>query len=288
MIIGEKILAIRQLHQLTQEEFAEKLYYTRQAVSRWENGETTPTLETLQLIAKTFNIDGNDLLGTTRRTCQSCSGHVMIDSVGTNEDLSVNLDYCGYCYAGGEFAYETTLDEMVNDFDETFLSWYNETNQTSYNLNDGKQAFRNQLLTLKRWKTHPGIKPNPIKAHPTIFVYVKDSVAAVKFYKQVFNSRLIFSTKNPDQTYQMAGLDIYGFEVVVCERSSQSVGAVETGNVMQINLHLKDQIREIQRVYELLNKEAVVLQAPAVVLDQAYSFDLVDKFGVRWSFFDRY
>lgn len=40
------ILELRTKKGLSQDELAEKLYVTRQAVSRWENGETIPNTET--------------------------------------------------------------------------------------------------------------------------------------------------------------------------------------------------------------------------------------------------
>ena len=39
---------LRLLKGLSQDELAEKVFVTRQAVSRWENGETTPNTETLK------------------------------------------------------------------------------------------------------------------------------------------------------------------------------------------------------------------------------------------------
>ena len=43
----EILLKLRTNHNLSQNELAEKVYTTRQAVSRWETGETTPNTETL-------------------------------------------------------------------------------------------------------------------------------------------------------------------------------------------------------------------------------------------------
>ena len=37
---------------MSQDDLAEKVFVTRQAVSRWENGETTPNTETLKLLSK--------------------------------------------------------------------------------------------------------------------------------------------------------------------------------------------------------------------------------------------
>ena len=49
---GEKLKRKREEKGMTQQTLADKLYVTRQAVSRWENGETTPNTETLKLLSK--------------------------------------------------------------------------------------------------------------------------------------------------------------------------------------------------------------------------------------------
>ena len=50
------ILELRTKKGLSQDELAEKVMVTRQAVSRWENGETVPNTETLKLLSKEFNV----------------------------------------------------------------------------------------------------------------------------------------------------------------------------------------------------------------------------------------
>ena len=50
----DMILELRTKMGLSQDELAEKVFVTRQAVSRWENGETTPNIETLKLLSKLF------------------------------------------------------------------------------------------------------------------------------------------------------------------------------------------------------------------------------------------
>ena len=47
----EVLLELRTKNGLSQEDLAEKLYVTRQAVSRWENGETVPNPETLKQLS---------------------------------------------------------------------------------------------------------------------------------------------------------------------------------------------------------------------------------------------
>ena len=50
------ILELRTKRGLSQDELAEKIMVTRQAVSRWENGETVPNTDTLKLLSKEFNV----------------------------------------------------------------------------------------------------------------------------------------------------------------------------------------------------------------------------------------
>ena len=67
------ILNLRIKHNLSQDELAEKLFVTRQAVSRWENGDTVPNTETLKLLSKVFNVPINTILGSPRKLfCQCC------------------------------------------------------------------------------------------------------------------------------------------------------------------------------------------------------------------------
>ena len=62
---------LRTKNGLSQEALADKLYVTRQAVSRWENGETVPNTETLKLLSKMFDVSINTLLGAPRKlVCQ--------------------------------------------------------------------------------------------------------------------------------------------------------------------------------------------------------------------------
>ena len=61
------ILQLRTAKGLSQEELAEKVYVTRQAVSRWETGETVPNTETLKLLSQLFDVSINTLLGTPKQ-----------------------------------------------------------------------------------------------------------------------------------------------------------------------------------------------------------------------------
>lgn len=78
----EILLKLRIQNGWSQEDLAERVYVTRQAVSRWENGETVPNTETLKLLSKLFDVSINTLLGSPHSlVCQCCgdalggSGH---------------------------------------------------------------------------------------------------------------------------------------------------------------------------------------------------------------------
>ena len=62
-MLSEKIKKFRFDNKLTQEEFAAKLFVTRNAVSKWENDNGYPNLDTLKEIAKLLNITIDELLG---------------------------------------------------------------------------------------------------------------------------------------------------------------------------------------------------------------------------------
>ena len=60
------IYELRTKKGLSQEELAEKVFVTRQAVSRWENGETIPNIDTLKRLSQLFDVSINRLLGYPR------------------------------------------------------------------------------------------------------------------------------------------------------------------------------------------------------------------------------
>lgn len=61
------IFDLRTKSGLSQDELAQKVFVTRQAVSRWENGDTVPNTETLKLLSKMFDVSINTLLGSPRK-----------------------------------------------------------------------------------------------------------------------------------------------------------------------------------------------------------------------------
>ena len=104
---------LRAKHGLSQDELAEKIFVTRQAVSRWETGETVPSTETLKLLSRLYGVSINTLLGSPHRLVCQCCGMPLEDSIlGRDSDGSLNEDYCQWCYADGTYTY-SDMDELI-------------------------------------------------------------------------------------------------------------------------------------------------------------------------------
>lgn len=110
----EVIYELRTKNGLSQDELAEKVFVTRQAVSRWENGETVPNTETLKLLSGLFGVSINTLLGTPQKLiCQCCGMPLEDELISRNQDGTLNEDYCKWCYADGTYTY-SDMDELIN------------------------------------------------------------------------------------------------------------------------------------------------------------------------------
>ena len=66
--IANNIKKYRQKQKMTQDELAEKLNVTRQAVSNWETGKTQPDIDTLAQIAEVFDISIEELIYEEKKT----------------------------------------------------------------------------------------------------------------------------------------------------------------------------------------------------------------------------
>ena len=131
---------------LSQNDVAEKLFVTRQAVSRWERGETVPEVETLKSISRLFGVSINTLLGSPRTLiCQSCGMPLSDDFMARDTDGAINESYCMWCWQDGQFLQQCTMEEMV----EHCIPHMPLAAQDP----EGCRAYMRALLpTLERWK----------------------------------------------------------------------------------------------------------------------------------------
>jgi len=62
MKLSEKIIKFRKTNGWSQEDLAEKMYVSRQAISRWENGTALPDANNILQLSKLFNVTTDYLL----------------------------------------------------------------------------------------------------------------------------------------------------------------------------------------------------------------------------------
>lgn len=146
------VFELRTKKGLSQDELAEKVYVTRQAVSRWENGETTPNTETLKLLSKLFDVSINTLLGSPRQLICQCCGMPLEDCNISKETNGVfNEEYCKWCYSDGKYTYQD-MDDLI---DYCAKHMVNE-NFTSEQVREYMKEMLPKLNYWKRYETLGG------------------------------------------------------------------------------------------------------------------------------------
>lgn len=148
MAIKDTLSKIRTDKGITQEQMARKLYVTRQAVSRWENGETQPSVDMLKLIASTFDVPIMQLLEMPENNyCLSCGmPFYKEEDHGTEADGSRADDFCSWCYTDGAYTSDETMDEMIERCAPYMAEGCNISEEDAV-------SFMGALLpNLKRWR----------------------------------------------------------------------------------------------------------------------------------------
>ena len=140
----EILLKLRNKACLSQEELAEKVYVTRQAVSRWETGETLPNTETLKQLSRLYNVSINTLLGSpSKLICQCCGMPLEDDIMAKETDGNINEDYCKWCYKDGNFTY--------NDMESLISFCENTMSNETFSKQQVRDYMNNLLPKLKHW-----------------------------------------------------------------------------------------------------------------------------------------
>ena len=147
MCTKDVIYELRTKNGLSQDDLAEKVFVTRQAVSRWETGETVPNTETLKLLSGLFNVSINTLLGSPRQLVCQCCGMPLEDAIiGRNKDGSLNEDYCQWCYADGTYTY--------SDMDDLIRVCIPHMVEQGFTEEQAREHMKHILPTLDYWKRH--------------------------------------------------------------------------------------------------------------------------------------
>ena len=150
MTTKDIIFELRTKKGLSQDELAEKVFVTRQAVSRWENGDTTPNTETLKLLSKLFDVSINTLLGSPRRLVCQCCGMPLEDSTISREpDGIFNEEYCKWCYTDGEYSYDN-MDDLI-EFCAGHMA------NDSFSPEQVRSYMKDMLPKLNYWKRYDAL-----------------------------------------------------------------------------------------------------------------------------------
>ena len=144
------ICELRNKAGLSQDELAEKVYVTRQAVSRWENGETTPNTETLKRLSKVFDVSINTLLGAPRKLICQCCGMPLEDAdISKETDGFFNEEYCNWCYADGEY--------MYHDMDDLIEVCIPHMTNEAFSSEQARAYMKDMLPKLNYWKKYTNL-----------------------------------------------------------------------------------------------------------------------------------
>lgn len=147
------ILELRTQRGMSQDELAERIMVTRQAVSSWENGETVPNTETLKLLSKEFDVSINTLLGEPRKLICQCCGMPIDDSIiGREKDGTLNEDYCKWCYADGTYTY-SDMDELIDVCVKNMVS-------DNFTEEQARSYLKEMLPKLDYWKRYEKLSDN--------------------------------------------------------------------------------------------------------------------------------
>lgn len=147
------IYELRKKRGMSQDELAEKVMVTRQAVSRWENGETVPNTDTLKLLSKEFGVSINTLLGTPRKlVCQCCGMPLEDEIIGRDRDGALNEEYCKWCYADGTYTY-SDMDDLIDVCVKHMV-------REDFSEDRARSYMKELLPTLNYWKRYEELSDN--------------------------------------------------------------------------------------------------------------------------------
>ena len=137
MSFGENLQEVRRKNRLSQEDLAEMLGVSRQAVSKWELGEGYPEVEKLLVLARRLNLSLDRLLDN-----EAAAGKLSEDLLVLSPN-KLNLLSC----RGGVKVDGCTIEVMSNKEGWITLCWYD----TAEEALDAMQKIREALLQGKAY-----------------------------------------------------------------------------------------------------------------------------------------
>ncbi len=134
MKLGKKIYSLRTNHGLTQEQLAEQLGVSRQSISKYEYGQSTPELEKIKVLAEIFGVTPDYLINdeidipkndTEKTTLNQTDSVENLSATGMNATEATDSEQAE---KGSDFL--CTSIEELNRKTETLQSQYNHLNKS--------------------------------------------------------------------------------------------------------------------------------------------------------------
>lgn len=100
-MLSEKIVALRRKSGLSQEQLAEQIGVSRQAISKWEGGLSTPELDKLQALSRFFQVSLDELAGEQALSEDPSLKNVPQESSGKRSKTARSRLGIGLCILGG-------------------------------------------------------------------------------------------------------------------------------------------------------------------------------------------
>lgn len=128
MKLGDNIQFFRKKESFSQEELAEKCNVSRQAVTKWEAGESTPSIEKLITLVEIYDISLDELVGKAENNLYSKLMKLVkefaVEDIPKNEDDEISAIVTRYLL----FAKSINLDDKntLNGLQDIFLKNVNE------------------------------------------------------------------------------------------------------------------------------------------------------------------
>ena len=151
MSFSENLQAIRKKNQLSQEELAELLGVSRQAVSKWELGEGYPEVEKLLIISKKLNVSLDSLMtgSIPRNDVRETSHSGIIRIISPNEGVIISTAKVmrSQEFRGGKNSPKYALfasDEKEMSFwgaQNTLLGWYRNLDDINTEIEEIQKAL---------------------------------------------------------------------------------------------------------------------------------------------------
>lgn len=95
MFFNEKLKMLRKESGLTQEELAEELNVSRQAITKWESGDGTPDIENLKQISILFNTTIDELVKEDKNvTIEKVNNYIYVQELEIDHTKHFDINIC--------------------------------------------------------------------------------------------------------------------------------------------------------------------------------------------------